>query len=983
MGKRGLKLARPAQARYLSSVLESKNLFAANDNFVKRHIGPSEKDIEQMLSTCEVKSLDEMMNLVVPDSIRSKSELNLPTNMGESEALTMFKNMMDKNKIYKSMIGAGYYDTITPSVILRNLLENPAWYTPYTPYQAEISQGRLEMLLNFQTMVGDLTGTGFANASLLDEATAAAEAMTMSVNMAKKNQTRFLLGTDLHPQTIEVVLSRAEHYDCDIELVDPAKMDFSKGDVIGILLQYPNTTGALIDYTDLIAAAKESNAKVIVASDLLASTVAKPAGEFGSDVVVGSSQRFGVPMGFGGPHAAFFACNQQFMRKMPGRVIGVSKDSRGKPALRMTMQTREQHIRRDKATSNICTAQALLANMAAAYGIYHGPEGLKQIGSKVHGMAKVTETGLKQLGYTSKHADYFDTLHIDTSDVGADKVIAAAAERKINLRKIDDNSVCISVDECTLAPDIDDLFAALAEVKGTSVPASVNAESLATSTDTTVSAKFARTSEFMTHPVFNSYHSETEMMRYLNKLASKDLGLQTAMIPLGSCTMKLNAASEMIPVTWPNVGRLHPFAPVEQVQGYMQMMQEMIDDLADITGFHTVSLQPNAGSQGEYLGLKVIAAYHKDNGEEHRNVCIIPVSAHGTNPASAVMAGMRVVTVKCDNLGNIDFDDLKAKVEKHSDNLSALMITYPSTHGVFESNVREVCDLIHQHGGQVYMDGANMNAQVGLCSPGGIGADVCHLNLHKTFSIPHGGGGPGMGPIGVAKQLAPFLPNHINAPTSGGDKPVRAITAAPFSSGSILPISFMYIRMMGGDGLKYASEVAILNANYMAARLREHFNILYTGENGFVAHEFILDLREFKKHGISEEDVAKRLQDYNLHAPTMSWPVVGTLMVEPTESESLEECDRLVDALVSIRGEIQEIIDGKADKDNNVLKNAPHTADMCLADDWDKPYPREKAAYPLRYLVNEKFWPTVGRLDNVYGDRNPVCSCPPLEAYEN
>jgi len=943
--------------------------------------------MKEMLKTLEVNSLDELMEHIVPKSIRSYSELKCPTNMGESEALEMFQEMMGKNEIYKSFIGSGYYDTITPSVILRNLLENPAWYTPYTPYQAEISQGRLEMLLNFQTMVGDLTGTGFANASLLDEATAAAEAMTMCINTSKKGQTKFYVGTDLHPQTIEVVLSRAEHYDCDLEICAPENMDFSKGDVIGVLLQYPNTTGAVFDYTELISAAKEAGSKVVVASDLLASTVLKPAGEFGSDVVVGSSQRFGVPMGFGGPHAAFFACNQQFMRKMPGRVIGVSKDSRGRPALRMTMQTREQHIRRDKATSNICTAQALLANMAAAYGIYHGPDGLKNIGSKVHGMTKVTEAGLAKLGFGSKHADYFDTLHIDTSAVngGSDAVVKAALERKMNLRKIDENSVCVSMDETTKPADINNLLSAFAMAKtgNDTLPTGVDAESLSSSTDTTVSAKFARSTEFMTHPVFNSHHSETNMMRYLNKLSSKDLGLQTAMIPLGSCTMKLNAASEMIPVSWPTVGKLHPFAPVEQVQGYMQMMQEMIDDLADITGFHTVSLQPNAGSQGEYLGLKVIAAYHKDNGEAHRNVCIIPVSAHGTNPASAVMSGMRVVTVKCDDLGNVDFDDLTAKVEKHSDNLSALMITYPSTHGVFESNVKEVCELIHKHGGQVYMDGANMNAQVGLCSPGGIGADVCHLNLHKTFAIPHGGGGPGMGPIGVAKQLAPFLPNHINAPNSGGDKPVRAITAAPFSSGSILPISFMYIRMMGSDGLKLASEVAILNANYMAERLRGHFNILYTGESGFVAHEFILDLREFKKHGITEEDVAKRLQDFNLHAPTMSWPVVGTLMVEPTESESMEECDRLCDALIKIREEIQEIIDGKADKDNNVLKHAPHTADACLADDWDRPYSREKAAYPLKYLVDNKFWPTVGRLDNVYGDRNPVCSCPPLEAYED
>eukprot|EP00954_Amorphochlora_amoebiformis_P008766 682653-Amorphochlora_amoeboformis.AAC.1 len=655
-------------------------------------------------------------------------------------------------------------------------------------------------------------------------------------------------------------------------------MDFSDGSVAGVLLQYPNTSGELIDYGSLITSAKENKAKVVVASDLLASSVCKPAGEFGADVVVGSSQRFGVPMGFGGPHAAFFACKQEFMRKMPGRVIGVSKDSRGKRALRMTMQTREQHIRRDKATSNICTAQALLANMAAAYGIYHGPEGIKKIGEKVHGMAKVTQAGLSALGFKTSSDNFFDTLHVDVSDVGADAVLEAGHAHEVNFRKMDEKSVCISLDEATIASDIDSIFAAFAQAKGTSVPTGISAEALAESVDLNVSEAFQRDSDYMTHPVFTSYHSETEMMRYLNLLSTKDLGLQNAMIPLGSCTMKLNAASEMIPVTWPSVGRLHPFAPPSQVQGYLEMIDEMVEDLADITGFHTVSLQPNAGSQGEYLGLKVIAAYHKDRGEGHRNVCIIPVSAHGTNPASAVMAGMRVVTVKCDAKGNIDFADLSDKVDKHSENLSALMITYPSTHGVFESNVKEVCELIHEHGGQVYMDGANMNAQVGLTSPGFIGADVCHLNLHKTFSIPHGGGGPGMGPIGVAKQLAPYLPNHINAPDMGGSKPVKAVTAAPFSSGSILPISYMYIKMMGRDGLKKASEVSILNANYMASRLQGHFDILYTGDTGYVAHEFILDLRAFKKYGISEEDVAKRLQDYNLHAPTMSWPVVGTLM---------------------------------------------------------------------------------------------------------
>lgn len=968
------------QTRLLSTQLN--DLFAPTDGFVRRHIGPDEVEVDAMLKECKIESMDKLVDLVVPTSIRSHKELNIPKSMGESETLKMFKEMMDQNQINTNFIGAGYYGTITPSVILRNLLENPSWYTPYTPYQAEISQGRLEMLLNFQTMVGELTGTGFSNASLLDEATAAAEAMTMAVGMSKKTQTKFYIANDVFPQTIDVVESRAEHYDIDMMTVAPEKMDFSKGDVVGVLLQYPNNTGALVDYTELIKAAEEAGAKVIVASDLLASTVIKPAGDYGCDVVVGSTQRFGVPMGFGGPHAAFFACNKKFMRKMPGRVIGVSKDTRGKPALRMTMQTREQHIRRDKATSNICTAQALLANIAASYGVYHGPEGLKKIGAKVHGMAKVGAAGLKGVGYSLHSEDFFDTIHVDVSNVGSEAITKACTDRKANVRAIDAKSVCVSFDETHTAEDIDNLIGAFGAASGASPAASASSLAAGGSVELKVSEKFARSSEFMTHPVFSMYHSETEMMRYLNKLSSKDLGLQTAMIPLGSCTMKLNAASEMIPVTWPTVGALHPFAPTEQTQGYMQMFDEMVADLADITGFHTVSLQPNAGSQGEYLGLKVIAAYHKDRGEGHRDICLIPVSAHGTNPASAVMAGMRVVTVKCDQDGNIDFADLKEKSEKHSDNLSALMITYPSTHGVFEANVKEVCQLIHDHGGQVYMDGANMNAQVGLCSPGGIGADVCHLNLHKTFSIPHGGGGPGMGPIGVAKQLAPFLPGHVFSPEIGGEKAVKAIAAAPFSSSSILPISYMYIRMMGSDGLKKATEASILTANYMASRLRGHFDILYTGETGLVAHEFILDLRMFKKHGITEEDVAKRLQDYNLHAPTMSWPVVGTLMVEPTESENKAECDRMVDALINIRAEIQEVIDGKADPANNVLKHAPHTADQCLADVWDRPYSREKAAYPLAYLADNKFWPSVSRLDNVYGDRNPVCSCPPLSDYE-
>jgi glycine dehydrogenase len=905
--------------------------------------------------------------------------MNLPPALGEQEALADLKSIMSQNQVFRSHIGAGYYPNFTPTVILRNILENPGWYTPYTPYQAEVAQGRLEMLLNYQTMISDLTGLPVSNASLLDEATAAAEAMNMCMNSTThKKRKVFYVSEQVFEQTIAVLKTRALGVGIEVRVAHHTKFDYSKDDVFGVLLQYPAQDGTVENLKDIIAAAHAKDVRVVVASDLLALTVLTPPGELGADVVCGSAQRFGVPMGFGGPHAAFLATSESYKRKLPGRIIGVSKDSRGKPALRMAMQTREQHIRRDKATSNICTAQALLANMAAAYAIYHGPEGLKKIGTKVHAAARIFSAGVRSLGLTANEKNFFDTVKITVAG-NASKYVDAAAQKRINIRSLDANTLTVAFDETTTEQHIDELLTAFAGVAGKSV---ASAAELSKSGDLSVPSAFARTSAFLQHPVFNMYHCEHEMLRYLYRLQMKDLSLATAMIPLGSCTMKLNSTSEMIPVTWPEVGQLHPFAPTAQTKGYEQMLTNLKEWLSEITGFHTVSLQPNAGSQGEYAGLLAIRAYHESRKDHHRNICLIPTSAHGTNPASAVMAGMKVVVVSCDVEGNIDYADLKAKTELHAANLSCMMMTYPSTHGVFEENVREVCALIHSHGGQVYMDGANMNAQVGLCSPGAIGADVCHLNLHKTFCIPHGGGGPGMGPIGVSKHLAPFLPGHPFLPEYETQNVVGAVTGAPFSSASILPISYMYIRMMGAQGLADATKVAILNANYMAARLRKHFSILYTGKNGTCAHEFIIDLREFKASaGIVEEDVAKRLMDFNFHAPTMSWPVVGTLMVEPTESESLYELDRFCDAMIAIRHEIQAIQDGKSDKLDNPLKNAPHTADTVIADSWSRKYSREQAAYPLPYLKANKFWPTVGRLDNVFGDRHVVCTCPPLESY--
>jgi len=937
-----------------------------------------------MLATVGFKTLDSLIEATVPKQIRRKplEMKNLASPMSESEALESFKNMMDKNKINRTHIGAGYHNTIVPKVILRNILENPAYYTPYTPYQAEISQGRLEMLLNFQTMICDLTGMTIANASLLDEATAAAEAMAMlKASQRKKNV--FLISSDCHPQTIAVCRTRSEGLGVVIRVVHHTQFDLSNDDVFAALVQYPATNGQVDVFAPLAKEIRAAGASLVVAADIMSLAVLTPPGEWGADVVVGSAQRFGVPMGFGGPHAAFFATTEANMRKLPGRVIGVSRDSRGKRALRMAMQSREQHIRREKASSNICTAQALLANTAAAYAVYHGPEGITRIAKRIQACARTFAAGLAHIGLQVKTNAFFDTVHVDLAPNSNASAYCAAAEAKgINLRFMDKNSLCVAFDETNTHTHVDELLAIFASVKGFTgkVPSAVNL--LATLGESGIAA-LERKSKFLTHPVFNSYHSETDMLRYLYSLQSKDLSLATAMIPLGSCTMKLNATSEMIPVTWPTVGGIHPFAPKNQVTGYYEMLSNLQAWLAEVTGFHSVSLQPNSGAQGEYAGLLAIIAYHKHRGDS-RDVCLIPTSAHGTNPASAVIAGLRVVTVKCNDHGEIDMVDLKAKAELHKDKLSALMVTYPSTHGVFEDAIKDAIKVVHDNGGLVYMDGANLNAQLGLCSPGGMGADVCHLNLHKTFCIPHGGGGPGMGPIGVVERLSPFLPSHPIVDCGLSKHAIGAVSAAPFSSASILPISYMYITMMGGAGLTQATKMAILNANYMMFRLKNHYDILYTGANGTCAHEFILDIRPIKlASGITEEDIAKRLMDFNFHAPTMSFPVAGTLMVEPTESEPLAELDRLCDALISIRKEIQDVQDGKLDKENNPLKNAPHTMDVVIDSKWNRPYSVEQAAFPAAYLKKNKFWPTVGRIDGVFGDRNVICSCPPIEAYES
>jgi len=957
-----------------------------SDGFVRRHNSPMlGTETQEMCEAIGVKSIDELIDKTVPTAIRLPKAMDLGRYNQphtEGEFLSMFKEMASKNKVYKSYIGMGYYNTHIPPVILRNLLENPGWYTQYTPYQAEIAQGRLESLLNFQTMVSDLTGMPMSNSSLLDEGTAAAEAMTMCSAIARGKKPKFIVSRLCHPQTIDVCATRADGLGLELVVADHDKFDFSGKDVCGVLLQYPATDGSVLDYSECIAATHAAGAKVVMATDLLSLTMLKSPGEMKADMAVGSAQRFGVPMGYGGPHAGFLATSDAYKRSLPGRIIGVSVDAMGKPALRMAMQTREQHIRRDKATSNICTAQALLANIAACYAVYHGPQGLKDISSRVHGLANVLALGATKLGMSGPAHPFFDTVTINVGAGKAKEVMAVAEARQCNLRCIDDSHVSVALDETTTLQDVDDLLAILAQ--GKSVP--FTAASLAPEAPDGMHPKFARTSSFMTHPVFNLYHSEHEMLRYLKRLENKDLSLVHSMIPLGSCTMKLNSTSEMIPITWPELANIHPFAPVEQAAGYAEMFDHLAEQLCTITGFDAMSLQPNSGATGEYAGLMAIRAYHQSRGDLQRDVCIIPVSAHGTNPASAAMCGMRIVVVGTDELGNISIPELKAAAEKHKDTLSALMVTYPSTHGVYEDGIDEICRIIHSNGGQVYMDGANMNAQVGLTSPGYIGADVCHLNLHKTFCIPHGGGGPGMGPIGVKAHLAPFMPTNAVIPTgslpkSAEPKPFGSVAAAPFGSSLILPISYAYITMMGSDGLTKASQYAILNANYMAKRLENHYPVLFRGKNGTCAHEFILDLRPLKASaGVEAEDVAKRLMDYGFHAPTMSWPVTGTLMVEPTESESKAEMDRFCNAMIAIREEIKQIEDGQVGQENNLLKNAPHPAAMVLSEAWDKPYTREEAAYPANWVRQAKFWPTNARVDNVYGDRNLVVTNPPISA---
>ncbi|MFZ5440774.1 MAG: aminomethyl-transferring glycine dehydrogenase [Myxococcota bacterium] len=948
------------------------------DTFLRRHLGPSSKDIEEMLKVINAPSLDALIDQTVPKQIRLKKPLNLPAPAPENALLAELKAIADQNQVFKSFIGAGYYDTVTPGVVLRNILLNPGWYTAYTPYQAEIAQGRLEALLNFQTMVSDLTGLPIANASLLDEGTAAAEAMHLVHSMAKETDGRaFFVSTKCHPQTIAVVQTRAKPLGIEVVVADDASFDFAAKKCFGALVQYPATDGGVQDWRPFVEKAHAQGALVVMATDLLALTLLTPPGELGADVAIGSAQRFGVPMGFGGPHAGFLSTKQEFARSMPGRIIGVSQDSNGHMALRMALQTREQHIRREKATSNICTAQVLLAVMASMYAVYHGPNGLKAIGARVNLLAKAFAAGLKKLGQKPVHDAFFDTVAFKVADAKAgDALIANAQAMQLNLRRLDDVTLGVAMDETTSAQHVEQLLSLFSQGP------SQSAEALAaTVTTSNLPEALRRTSSYLTHPVFNSYHTEHEMLRYMRSLEAKDLSLTHSMIALGSCTMKLNATSEMEPVTWPQFNALHPMAPASQWQGYATIFKQLESWLAEITGFAGTSLMPNAGSQGEYAGLLVIRAFHEANGQGHRNVCLIPASAHGTNPASAVMAGYQVVVVKTDEHGNVDVADLKEKIEANKANLAALMVTYPSTHGVFEEAITEICDLVHAAGGQVYMDGANMNAQVGLCRPGDFGPDVCHLNLHKTFAIPHGGGGPGMGPICVAKHLVPHLPNHPLQHV-GGEKGPGAISAAPYGSASVLLISWMYIRMLGAEGLAQSTRVAILNANYVAERLEKAFPVLYRGSQRRVAHECIIDMRKLKAtSGVEVEDVAKRLMDYGFHAPTVSFPVVSTMMIEPTESESRSELDRFCEALLSIKAEIDEIESGKLPKDNNMLKHAPHTAQVVTADEWSRPYSRQRAAYPLAWVKKHKFWPSVGRVNGVLGDRKLVCSCPPIEEY--
>jgi glycine dehydrogenase len=956
-------------------VTAPKSAHLAPDTFVTRHIGPSEGDQAEMLSALGYASLDAFIDATVPENIRLRRPLALPSAKSEEEALGNFRAEMSANEVRRSFIGMGYYDTHTPAVIQRNILENPGWYTAYTPYQAEIAQGRLEALLNYQTVVSDLTGLPIANASLLDEGTAAAEAVTMVHGIVGKDgRDTFLLAKDLHPQTIEVVTARAEARGVAVKVVAPEKMKPNKS-TAGIVLQYPNTTGSVEDYRELCERVHKAGGMVIVATDLLALTLLAPPGEWGADVAVGNSQRFGVPYGYGGPHAAFFATKDDFKRQIPGRIIGVSRDSSGKPALRMALQTREQHIRREKATSNVCTAQVLLAVIAGMYAVWHGPEGLKRIARRVHQRASLFAAGVRKLGLEPQAGAFFDTVTVPVGGARG-KIVKAAAKLGINLRVVDRKTLGVSMGENTTVQDVSDLLTAFNAGKAHEL----DLDALATGLAMDFGPTFERRSEFLSHPVFSRYHSETEMLRYMRKLESRDLSLTHSMIPLGSCTMKLNASAEMVPVTWQKVGGIHPFAPVEQAKGFASMFNRLEKALAEITGFAAVSLQPNAGSQGEYAGLLVIRAYHKARGQGHRTICLIPQSAHGTNPASAVMVGMQVVVVRTDEQGNIDVADLRQKATQYSNDLAALMVTYPSTHGVFEESIKDICAIIHEHGGQVYLDGANMNAMVGLSRPGDIGADVCHLNLHKTFCIPHGGGGPGMGPIGVNAHLAPFLPGH-SVVDLGGDQRIGAVSAAPWGSSSILPISMMYIDLMGGEGLTESTKVAILNANYIAHQLRGHYEVLYKGKNGHVAHECILDTRPLKQSaGVEVEDIAKRLMDYGFHAPTVSFPVAGTLMIEPTESESKAELDRFCEAMIAIREEARDIERGALSREDNPLAHAPHTQEVVIGE-WSRSYSRERAAFPLAWVRERKFWPAVGRVESAYGDRNLVCSCPPLEEY--
>lgn len=954
------------------------------DGFIPRHIGPNDAEVADMLAQLGYESLSSMIDEIIPASIQLDAPLGIGEPMGERAAIASLKSLAEQNEVFRSYLGMGYHDCIVPGVIQRNILENPGWYTQYTPYQAEISQGRLEALLNFQTMVADLTGLPLAGASLLDEATAAAEAMAMCVSIVRQpkgSTPRFFIADTCHPQTIAVCQTRATSMGIRLEVGPYDTIDLTPQEgttLVGVLLQYPTTDGAIVDPRSLVEQIHDAGAMCVMAADILALALVAPPGELGADIAIGSTQRFGVPMGYGGPHAAYLSTREKHARKMPGRIIGVSRDAHGRPAYRMAIQTREQHIKRERATSNICTAQALLAIMSGMYAVYHGPDGIRGIATRVNACVRVLATVLQELGHSLVHESYFDTLRIKPNG-DTNEVLDAATTRRINLRRFDDDTIGIALDETVSREDLIDLCEVFGG-QGRMVDAAANSLE---SRDGSIPADLQRTSAYLEHPVFNTHHSETEMLRYIFALQGRDLSLAQSMIPLGSCTMKLNATSEMLPVTWPEFGALHPFAPASQAGGYATMFEQLEDWLRRITGFAAISLQPNAGSQGEYSGLLAIRGYHESRGDHDRKVCLIPTSAHGTNPASAIIAGFEVVTVACDAQGNVDLDDLRQKAQTHAARLGALMITYPSTHGVFEEDVKTICAVIHENGGQVYMDGANMNAQVGLTSPATIGADVCHLNLHKTFCIPHGGGGPGMGPIGVGRHLAPFLPGDPLVP-SRDPHAVGPVAAAPYGSPSILTISWMYIAMMGDAGLTRATEVAILNANYMAHRLKDHYDVLFTGASGRVGHEFIVDCRMFEKTaGIKVEDIAKRLMDYGFHAPTMSFPVAGTLMIEPTESESKDELERLCDALIQIRQEIRDIEEGRADREDNVLLHSPHTISAVSTDDWTHPYSRESAAFPLSWLRDHKFWPCVGRIDNPYGDRNLMCTCPPMSTFDS